>query len=97
MSLLVLTTDGERAVLRPIVDDEHLGGVIVEDRAGDAVEHLAQRIFRIVRDDENQQALLAFRCLHCPRLAGQEPIGSVWYRAWVRWRHARKVIRQWVS
>ncbi len=56
--LLELATDGEGAVFRGVVDHEHFALVFVEDAARNSLENRAERVFRVVGNDENQQAFL---------------------------------------
>ena len=55
---LVLQAGLKGAILRRIVDDQHLDIAGAQLR-GDAVEHALDRLLRVVRDDEDEEALLA--------------------------------------
>jgi hypothetical protein len=49
----------ERPVGRAVVDDEHLDVIVIEETWRDALERRLDRFFRVVRDDEDQQARTA--------------------------------------
>jgi hypothetical protein len=59
MLLLVGPADVEGAIDRGVVDDQDLAVPLVEDLAGDPLQHLHQGPFGLVGDDEDQEARLA--------------------------------------
>ena len=54
---LVLDPLRKRLIFRRIVDNEHLDTAVAQ-RCRDAVEHTADGLLRVIRDDENEDALL---------------------------------------